>query len=239
MELETMSSQDSDQRFGTADQDSDESATVGSLAGMNGQDSETVGALGEFVEEAPKSSLNRTTLVMFGVVALGAAGVWFMYKRSGPATAAAGLVKEQQQAKQTINSFLGNNGESIRTMEQLLKNTERVVQQFLAYPSMTQVPLADLRTNPFRFKAPRAANAAPDDAADKRRREEERVAMLKAVQGLQLQSIMYSENRRACMINNSLFREGQSVDQFTVETITASSVVVKNGPYRFELRMQR
>jgi Type II secretion system protein B len=72
----------------------------------------------------------------------------------------------------------------------------------------------------------------------KQRREQARQAALKAVQELALQSIMFSENRRACMINNSLYREGQQVDDFTVDKISPQSVIVKTGPYRFELRMQ-
>src|SRR5437660_1597989 len=72
----------------------------------------------------------------------------------------------------------------------------------------------------------------------KRRKEEERQAVVKAVQGLQLQSIMHSTARQACMINNTLYREGQQIDGFTIEKITTSSVIVKNGTYRFELKMQ-
>ncbi len=52
-------------------------------------------------------------------------------------------------------------------------------------------------------------------------------------------SVMYSESRRACMINNTLFLEGQQCDGFTVERINPNSVIVKNGGYRFELSMQR
>jgi hypothetical protein len=199
------------------------------------------GGAGEyFGEEESKPKVSRTTLAMVGVLALGAAGVWFMYQRAGgPGRANAAVVKETKDAQKTIQNFLGNNGESIKSMESMLKNTEKVVQTFLNYPSMTQVPLSDLRTNPFRQKNVKAPTGAPDDAADRRRREEERLAMLKAVQGLQLQSVMCSDTRRACMINNALYMETQQVDGFTIEKITAASVVVKNGVYRFELKMER
>lgn len=207
--------------------------------GAVGSDDGSLGG-GEYIaDESPKSAVNKTTLVMFGVVALGTAGVWFMYQRmGGPSAAGAATVQETKKAEQTIKKFLGDNGESIKNMESMLKNTEKVVQTFLNYPSMTQVPLSDLHTNPFRQKVVKATGA-PDDAMEKRRREEERLAMLKAVQGLSLQSVMCSDTRRACMINNALYREGQQVDTFTVEKITATSVVVKNGAYRFELTMQR
>jgi hypothetical protein len=62
---------------------------------------------------------------------------------------------------------------------------------------------------------------------------------MKASTALQLQSIVHSGSRKACMINNTLYAEGQQVDQFTIEKIEASRVIVKSGAYRFELKMQR
>ena len=189
--------------------------------------------------EEKKPKVAQSTLVMFGVLALSAAGVWIMYQRVGPGKAAAAPSKETVEAKKTISSFLDEGGTNIRSMEMMLRSTEKVVQQFLSYPSMNQVPLSDLQTNPFRMRAMNKGNGQPDTAADQRKREEERVAMLKAVQSLRLQSIMYSETRSACMINDTMYREGEQVDVFTVEKVTANSVIIKGGVYRFELRMQR
>jgi hypothetical protein len=202
---------------------------------------------GEYGDEAvvaeSKAPVNRGTLVMFAIMILAAGALYVMYKRTSPAPASAAVKSASAEANKTISKFLSGGDKSIKSMEQLLKNTEKVVQQFLNYPSLTQVPLGDLRTNPFKqfVESPKtAADAGPSqDTLDKKRREEHRLAVLKAVQGLQLQSIMFSESRRACMINNSLYREGQSIDNFSVEKISPASVVVKNGPYRFELRMQR
>jgi hypothetical protein len=197
------------------------------------------GGESSFVVEE-KKPLNRSTVVTFVVLVLGAAGVWFMYKRAGPQAASASTnAKETAAAKQTINNFLSGGDASIKLMESMLKNTQRVVQQFVKYPSMTQVPLSDLQTNPFRVR-PLTPTAVEDGGAqDRRRREEERQAAMKSVQTLQLQSIMYSDARKGCMINGRLFVEGQQVDGFDVEKINQASVVVKSGPYRFELRMQR
>jgi hypothetical protein len=207
--------------------------SVGFNDGSGGESSEYV------VPEEKKSAMSRSTLIMFGVLALGAAGVWVMYQRVGPGKAVAAPSAESVQAKKTINAFLDGGGTNIKSMETMLRSTEKVVQQFLTYPSMTQVPLSDLRTNPFRLRAAHPTSEPSDDATERRKREEERVAMLKSVQALRLQSIMYSDARKACMINDTMYREGDKVDAFTVEKVTANSVVVKGGVYRFELRMQR
>jgi len=203
---------------------------AGEGAGYSGEGSEYIAS-----EEA-KPKISPITLAMVGVIALGAAGVWFMYQKAGgPAAANAATAAETAQAKKTINSFLDNGGQNVKNMEQMLKDTEKYVQQFLN-PMVKQVPLAELHLNPFRTKA---SDGKPDDAGNARKREEERLAMLKAVQALQLQSVMYGETRKACMINNALYKEGQQVDSFTIEKITANTVIVKNGVYRFELKMQR
>ena len=159
-----------------------------------------------------------------------------MYKRQGPASAAAANV-ETAAAQQTIDNFLTTGPNGIKTMETMLHNTEKIVQQFLDYPSVPQVPLSALRTNPFRFSKP-DADAKPDEAAEKKKKEEEKSAALRSSQALNLQSII-SGNHRACMINNTLYTEGQQVDSFTIEKISPNSVVVKTGVYRFELRMQK
>jgi hypothetical protein len=220
------------------------SSSDSSIDGENLAEALAAGGDGSFVVEQPSRKLNRSTAVMFAVLVLGAAAVYFMYRKSGPRLAVAAAPKETVEAKKTISTFLSGGDSNIKLMEKMLKNTQEIVQQFLKYPSVRQVPLSDLQTNPFRHKnlapsgnADHADNAS--DIAEKRRREEERLAIRKAADGLQLQSIMYSEARQACMINNTLYREAQMIDGFTIEKINPNSVIVKNGSYRFELSLKR
>jgi hypothetical protein len=194
-----------------------------------------------FVYSESRSGGGRSTLVMFAVLIVGAAGLYVMYRQTGPSSASAAISSANAEAKKTINTFLSGGESGVKLMEKMLRSTEKVVQQFLAYPSMTQIPLSDLRTNPFRAheKVEKKPAENLSEVAEKKRREEERQAIIKAVQGLQLQSIMYSEARQACMINNSMYREGNVVEGFAIEKITPASVIVKNGQHRFELRMQK
>jgi hypothetical protein len=237
-----MSTEELDQQYGSgggngAGDNGGGGEDPNAAAGGDAAGAEYSGDGSEYIaHEEGKPKVSPITLGMMGVIALGAAGVWFMYQRAGgPASATAATAADIAQSRKTINKFLDNDGENVKNMEQMLKDTQKYVQQFLN-PMIKQVPLAELHQNPFREKVGGPKN---DDAANARKREEERLAMLKAVQGLQLQSIMYGEQRRACMVNNTLYREGQQVDAFSVEKITATSVIVKNGAYRFELRMQK
>jgi hypothetical protein len=195
-----------------------------------------------FVVAEEKQPMSRSTLLMFAVLALGAAGLFVMYKKSGPKPAAAATIKETTEAKKTISTFLNGKEDGFKSMEERLKNTEKVVSQFLKYPSATQVPLSDLSTNPFRQHSQQAKadnSAALSEAAEKKKREEERLAIKKAAESMQVQSIVCSDTRKACMINNMIYKEGQAINDFTVEKISPTAVIIKNGPYRFELRMQR
>jgi hypothetical protein len=127
-------------------------------------------------------------------------------------------------------------------MHSMLKDTEKVVKQFLDYPSLTQIPLSSLHTNPFRFAADGEKAAAQTEDAQKKKREEEKQAAIKACDGLKLQSII-SGSRKACMVNNTLYQEGQVVEQsgieFTIDKIEPARVIVKAGTYRFELKAKR
>jgi hypothetical protein len=193
----------------------------------------------EFVTEGDGAK-KQNPLVVGGLALAVLGGGYLWYQRQGPSSADAATA-DADAASQTVAKFLDGGTTNVQMMEKMLRDTEKVVQQFLNYPSMKQIPLGELQTNPFRFRAPQIEGAKPSesDAAAKRRREEERQAIIKAVGTLNLQSVIHSGVRKSCMINNTLYTEGQAVDNFVVEQINPGSVIVKNGVYRFELRMQK
>jgi len=191
----------------------------------------------EFVgtsEEKKPQSIQFSILI--GLVILGPLVGWYVYKGKGP-TAAEGAAAQVNPASQTVHTFLDSGQDGVVAMRKMLNSTEKIVKDFLTYPSMAQIPLTDLRTNPFRA---RKAEEKVDDseAALKRRKEEDRQAMVKAVGALQLQSIIAGK-KGACMINNTMYMEGQQCGQFTIEKISQGTVVVKSGTYRFELKIQK
>jgi hypothetical protein len=203
--------------------------------------SSTLGGGGEtefVVNSDEKKPMNQQLIYLLLLVLLGGGVTFYMYKRQGPATASA-ATPEAAKAKQTINSFLSQ-PDGIKAMKEMLKNTEKVVEKFNEYPSTKQVPLSDLQTNPFRSaKAPpKAPNANADAEAAKRKLEADRQAASKAFEALNLQTTILGAHK-ACMINNTLYREGQQVDQFTIESIEKNRVVVKSGQFQFTLTMRR
>src|SRR3712207_954428 len=106
-----------------------------------------------------------------------------------------------------------------------------------------QVPADDLKANPFRLN-PLAPAASPEDENEATARrlaamkaEQER-KVLEAAGALNLQSIIKGR-RKACMINNSMYTEGQQVEDFTIESIESHSIVLVQGEYRIERRMEQ
>jgi hypothetical protein len=180
-----------------------------------------------------KKPMSTQYAVLIGIVLLAPMAIWYMYKGKGDPNATA--ANAPPPAVQTANEFLNSGQDGVAAMRTMLRSTEKVVKDFLAYPSMAQIPLAELKTNPFRAQG---AKVDDTEANSKRRKEEERQEIVKAVQSLQLQSIM-SGKKGACMINNAMYMEGQQVGKFIVEKIAQASVIVKSGTYRFELKMQK
>jgi hypothetical protein len=230
-DLDTNEAGDDGGEHNADDNDAGAAAVAASLAGGGGD--------GEFVIEGEKKPTSQSTLLLFGLILVGAGVVYFMYLRGGPDAATAAANAEAEQAKQTISQFLDGGEKNMIAMQQMLKDTEKVVGQFRQYPSMKQVPLESLQNNPFQFKAPKETDPNAAAVAARKKQEEERKAILKKVEELSLQTVIASGTRKACMINGTLFQEGQVVEGFTIDKIEAGGVIVKNGAYRFVLKMKK
>lgn len=224
-----MSAQDDHDEETTEAQDNETTADGSDLA-----DALSAGDEAGFIS-AEKKPMNRTTVLVFGALLLGLGGYYFMYARTGPQSAAA-ATPEAEQADATINQFLSAGDENIRVMQQLRQTTDKVVAQF-RNSAVAQVPVNELQANPFKYA--QLTDDASAAAAAQKKRDEDRQAALKSVQDLQLQTVLHSGTTRACMINNKMYKEGQDVAGFTIEKISANAVIVRTGPFRFELKMQR
>jgi len=182
-----------------------------------------------------KKPINRSTLVLMLLVAAGGGTMYLMHLKTGPSAAMA-AAPEAMVAEQRITTFLSDNAQNMKGMETMLRGTQKIVQEFLNYPKMTQVPLKELQTNPFRFMLQKADAG---DATSKRQLEEARETARTAAKALQLQSVFASGSRKACMINGTVCTEGQQVGGCVVEKINGDKVIVRRGVFRFQLAMKQ
>lgn len=182
--------------------------------------------------------VNRNTMSLLSVALLGSGVLAFMHFKPGPAAAVAGEA-DANDAKTAVRTFMAGGAGDLKLMETMLRDTQKVVAQFQQFPAVNQVPLARLKSNPFQTPTVEEAAASPAGDVEKQRRDADRADALRVAQKLTLQSIVVSEKRRTCMINNVMCLQGQQLDGFLIEKVTPVSVIVKRGEYRFELRLQQ
>jgi hypothetical protein len=188
----------------------------------------------EFVATEKKPT-NQSALMLFAILIVGGAGIYGMYLRAGPRSANAAPASVAD-AEATISDFMQGGTGSVSLLRKLLDGTANIVQQFKS-PQVAQVPLDDLKSNPFHMASAKAPTGEDAEALARKKKEEQRLAALKAVQLLRLQTVVVHSDHKACMINNTLYQEGDTVDGFVLEHINTNSVIVKNGAFRFALRM--
>jgi len=185
-----------------------------------------------FVAGGSKSGQNKV-FVLGGLAVVAAAVIWFMFFRSGPQSAQAGTSPNDGGSQ--IKEFLDSG--NINMMKQTLKETEKIVKQFRNSPGKTQVPLDQLHSNPFRELTPKS-DATVANNKDAEKAEELHKQAIAAVAEIKLQSIVRGSKVRACMINNTLYKEGQQIGILKIEQVTTNSVIVSSGQYRFEVKMK-
>jgi hypothetical protein len=198
-----------------------------------------------FVTET-KQPINKGTLIVVGLLIACGALTYFMYVRSGPAEAVAA---DDSETRKVVESFVTNADQNVDGMRKMLAATEKVVQQFRTDPSVYQVPLTKLATNPFMKEKPKPT----EDTRALEHAEAVRLATARANEALvelRLQTIIHRDPKKAsCMINNTLYRKGQKITAaegkvtFTVEEIRPDGVTVTapavDSVLKFELKMKQ
>jgi hypothetical protein len=194
------------------------------------------------VENRGQSPLFRVG-VSFALLLVGAGAVYGMYfrgvARASGAFRAAELSSSTVGDSARLSEFLSDSRHQLPTMRAAMNESGQTLRRLMAYFARPQVPLTSLRCNPFHQpESFPVAHAQPTNApATHPHPQAERAAMLQAVEAMQLQSILCTDTRRSCMINNVLYDEGGIINGFTIEQINAQTVAIRNGLYRFELTM--
>jgi hypothetical protein len=206
------------------------------------------GVLSPMSEEAKAAAKSRRNNVILGALVLMGVGIGVkQFVMTGASSASAATTASAvagapggAAGKATVSAveqFLAGGAGDIKAARELMRHTEQVVETFKNYPSVNQVPLANLKTNPFQQSATGHADLSEEEA--KAKKAQERADAFTAAQALQLQSVLHSKIAPACLLNNTLLREKQEVNGFVVERINPKSVIVHRGVYRFEVRLLR
>lgn len=177
---------------------------------------------------AAASQSKQVGILVLLVLVAGAVGYWQFGR--GPAAASADATTTDPVTVVSIQA--ATPPLTLEQARQLHRQTRQLVEQLKDYPPVDAPAAQPMKVDPFASPKPLAADS-------QKQADDERAEAAQAVQALHLQSVLLSNGASSCLINNSLYRQGEAVDGFSIDRIGGNSVLVHRGPYRFEIRMLR
>jgi len=178
----------------------------------------------EFLTVAANSkNLRRSTILVAVLVAIGLAGLGYMIRQSQPQAALGEpALEEENKIEVAISRLTGVSSEMVSRMDE-------IVSKFYEFSDVFQVGVGELAKNPFEVgmfmgvikdEGPTPQDAAAQAALVRRERLKERAGTLK------LLSVMRSDDGNACMINDRILHQGDSIEELTITQISGDSVLL-------------
>lgn len=183
----------------------------------------------DYITVATKSRGSRkSTMVLVVLMGIGLLCLWFMIKKSPPQKASANAAAtEEQQIESAIVRLTGVKTEMFTGMDQILR-------KFYEFSDVLQVQVGELVKNPFElelFLAGLKAKLATEEKSSGIKAETLlQQQMAEMAKGMQLMSIMTSQQGNCCMIDNKILYEGDSIRGFKVGQIGGNFVRLQWAP---------
>ncbi len=176
----------------------------------------------EYLTTAANSkNLRNSTIVVAVLFAIGLAGLGYMIRKSQPQAASARSNKDEEtKMEAAISRLTGVSSEMVSRMDE-------IVEKFYEFSDVFQIGVTDLVKNPFEVEAFMGAikETAPSEQDQKAKAAQLRREMLQQrAATLALLSVMRSEDGNACMINDRILRQGDSIEGFVITRIAGDSV---------------
>ncbi len=183
----------------------------------------------EYLTVATQNKNTRKSTVLLAVLfGIGLLCLWLMIKKSAPQQASAASVgTEETQIEQAIVQLTGVKSEMFSNMDQILR-------KFYEFSDVLQVEVNELLKNPFELELFLANLKGKVAAEEKTLKIDSEMVMQQqireAVKGMQLLSIMHSQQSNCCMIDNKILYEGDSIRGFKVSQIGENFVKLRWAP---------
>jgi len=172
---------------------------------------------------ANSKNLRNSTILVAVLVAIGLGGLGYMIRQSRP-QAASGQTSDAERNKieEAINRLTGGNSE-------MVNRTGEIVNKFYEFSDVFQVGVGELVKDPFEVQV--VPGEIRDEVASARDDAEKaeiirRDRIKKRAATLTLLSVLRSEDGNACMINDQILHQGDSIEGFTITRIGANSVLL-------------
>ena len=174
-----------------------------------------------FTVATRQKHVRKSTYLLSMVFVAGLISLIFMIKQSSPQKAEAGVDESEAKIEAAIKQVTG-----IST--QMYDRMYQIVQEFYEFSNFQQVKVNELVKNPFAYDTflvtPSTTGNGENDTIDAAALRQQQ-ARLRAKE-LKLLSIIKSDTRSCCMINDRIVYEDDSIDGFRVESITERAVTL-------------
>ncbi len=203
--------------------------------GQTGPDVGDAGAAGPEVPPAAPRAWNSASLtnVLLAVVFVAGVGSLYLLSRGGtPEVASADQKLAELRVDSALPQLLKLSAKSDRAME--------VVNTFYYQAKQRQIPMSNLKSNPFVFRPPWPLKATtlpkgtPRPAAKVEKKPQQE---LEDVKKLVLQSVLVGSREPMAMISNNLLTEGQKISGWTVTRIEPRKVTLTWQDKTYVLQM--
>ena len=187
----------------------------------------TVAAQGKRVR---KSTTLLAVLFMIGLLCL-----WLMIKKSTPKAASAAASKTEETLIETAITRLTG------VKSQMFSKMDEIVGKFYEFSEVPQVKVNELAKNPFELET-FLANLKEKPGAEEKTNEIDaqmlwQQQMRQKSKGMQLWSIMQSNQENRCMIDDEILREGDSINGFEVRQIGDNFVKLESNGVEIVLKL--
>jgi hypothetical protein len=175
--------------------------------------------------------VRRSTMLLAVLFGIGLLCLWFMIKKSSLKTvSAAAANSEEVQIEMAIAKLTGVRSEMFDRMDQ-------IVRKFYEFSDVRQVKVNELAKNPFKHETfvgnlKETSNMQAGDDAELRQQ-----LLSQQANDIQLLSIMQSDQRRCCMIDDKILYEGDSIRGFEVIRISDSFVKLESEGTQLLLKL--
>ncbi len=178
--------------------------------------------------------VRKSTTLLAVLFIIGLLCLWFMIKKSTPKAASAAAGKTEDTLIETAIARLTG------VKSAMFNRMDEIVGKFYEFSDVPQVKVNELAKNPFELetfstnleKKPSAEGKGNEIDANKLWQQ-----MRRRSQGMQLWSIMQSNQGNRCMINDKILLEGDSIKGFKVRQIGDIFVKLESNGVEIVLKL--
>ncbi len=174
--------------------------------------------------------VRKTTTLLAVLFIIGLVCLWFMIKKSNPKAASAANGKNEDTLVETAIARLTG------VKEEMFGRMDEIVGKFYEFSEVPQVKANELAKNPFELETT-SGNLKSGAEIEMDARALWQQQLRQNSKGMQLWSVMQTQQGYRCMINDEILGEGDSINGFKVSQIGDDFVKLESDGVQIELKL--